>query len=342
MRPTIADKYMKQLFKPEDIERKVLLILKILHESQMPMGARVIARRMSEHDVQLSERTVRYHLKIMDERGLTQLVGRRDGRIITSQGLAEISDARVQDKIALSISRIDVLSFKTTFDVKKKRGLVPVNISFFPKEQFAQALKIMKLVFVKNLAISSRVAVAQAGKTLGDIVVPQGKVGLATICSIVINGVFLKYGIPIDSKFAGILQVKNSIPLRFVELIYYTGSSLDPSEIFIRGNMTSVKQVVAEGEGKILANFREIPALSRSLVDRVIDDLAKVGINGVLSIGNIGHPVCQTHVDMNKIGMILIGGLNPVAAACEEGLDVDNKAMSSVMEFEKMKDVSTL
>ena len=333
---------MKPLFKPEDIERKVLLILKILHESPEPLGARVISRRMAEHNVQLSERTVRYHLKLMDERGLTNLVGRRDGRIITEQGFAEISDARVQDKIGLSISRIDILSFKTTFDVKKKCGLVPVNISFFPQEQFARALKIMKPVFKKKLAVSSRVAVAEAGKMMGDIAVPDGKVGFATVCSIVINGVLLKHGIPIDSKFGGILQMRKGEILRFVELIHYAGSSLDPSEIFIRGKMTSVRDVVKNGEGKILANFREIPALSRALVNRVMDDFAAAGINGILSIGNTGHPVCQTHVDVNKIGMILIGGLNPVAAACEEGFPVDNKAMSTVMEYEKMRDVETL
>ncbi len=333
---------MKELFKPEDIERKAILILKILRESAEPLGARVIARRMSEASVNLSERAVRYHLKIMDERGLTRLVGRRDGRIITERGQNEISDARVQDKIGLSISRIDVLSFKTTFDLKKRRGLVPVNISFFPREQFDQALKIMKPVFQKKLAVSSRVAVAAAGKTLGDIVVPQGKIGLATICSIVINGVLLKHGIPIDSKFGGILQMRKGESLRFVELIHYAGSSLDPSEIFIRGKMTSVRQVVREGEGKILANFREIPALSRSLVEEIVADFTGVGINGVLTVGNIGDAVCQTSVDVNKIGMILVGGLNPVAAAYEEGFDVDNKAMSTVMEFQKLADIETL
>ncbi|MBP7341043.1 MAG: NrpR regulatory domain-containing protein [Smithellaceae bacterium] len=333
---------MKQLFKPEDIERKVLLILKILHESAEPVGARVIARKMAEQGVKLSERTVRYHLKLMDERGLTRLVGRRDGRIVTEQGLHEISDARVQDKIGLSIARIDVLSFKTTFDIKKKNGLVPVNISFFAKEQFPEALAIMKPVFQKKLAVCSRVAVAPAGKILGDIRVPPGKIGLATVCSIVINGVLLKHGIPIDSKFGGILQMRRGETLRFVELISYAGSSLDPSEIFIRGKMTSVRQVVREGEGKILANFREIPALSRGQVDRVIEDFAKCGIHGVLSIGNMGDSVCQTRVDVNKIGMILIGGLNPVAAVVEEGLEVDNKAMSTVMEYEKLRDIETL
>ena len=333
---------MKQLFKPEDVERKLILILKIMSESSEPMGARVIARKMYEQNVVLGERTVRYHLKLMDERGLTKLIGRRDGRVITSLGQDEINNARVQDKIGLSISRIDVLSFKTTFNLKKRRGLTPVNISFIPQDQFKEALVAMKPAFKKNLAVSSQVACAPAGKYLGDIVVPEGKVGLATICSILINGVLLKHGIPIDSRFGGILQVKNGEALRFVELIHYSGSSLDPSEIFIRGNMTSVGQVVEKGEGKILANFREIPAISRDLVEDITGQMAKAGINGVLSIGSAGNPVGQTSVDLNKVGMILIGGLNPIAKAYEDGFDVDNRAMSTVMEFDDLHSIEEL
>jgi repressor of nif and glnA expression len=333
---------MKQLFNPEDIERKVILILKILNENSESQGARVIARKMKERGVQLSERTVRYHLKLMDERGLTKLVGRRDGRTITNLGLDEINNARVRDKISLSISRIDVLSFKTTFDIKKRHGLVPVNISFFPKKQFCKALGIMKPVFKKKVAVSELVAVASEGVKLGDVIVPEGKIGLATVCSIVINGVLLKHGIPIDSKFGGILQIKNGEPLRFVELINYSGSSLDPSEIFIRGKMTSVKEMVKKGEGKILANFREIPAMSRPLVEKIIADFNKAGISGILSIGAAGTPVCQADVDINKVGLILVGGLNPVAAAYEEGFDVDNKAMSTVMEFEDLRSIEEI
>lgn len=333
---------MKQLFNPEDIERKVILILKILNDNSESQGARVIARKMKERGVQLSERTVRYHLKLMDEKGLTKLIGRRDGRIITSLGLDEINNARVRDKISLSISRIDVLSFKTTFDIKTRRGLVPVNISFFPQKQFSKALAVMKPVFKKKIAVSELVAVASAGKKLGEVTVPEGKIGLATVCSILINGVLLKHGIPIDSKFGGILQVKNGEPLRFVELINYSGSSLDPSEIFIRGKMTSVKEVVKRGEGKILANFREIPSLGRSLVENIMADFKNVGIGGALSIGTVGNSICQTDVDINKVGMILVGGLNPVAAAYEEGFDVDNKAMSTVMEYEDLRSIDEL
>jgi HTH-type transcriptional regulator, global nitrogen regulator NrpRI len=273
---------------------------------------------------------------------LTRLIGRRDGRIITNTGLDEIFNARVQDKIGLSISRIDVLSFKTSFNIKKKQGLVPVNISFFPKDQFKNALQSMKPVFRKKIAVCERKTVAPAGKKLGEIVAPEGKIGLASVCSILINAILLKQGIPIDSKFAGILQLRNDVPLRFVELIHYAGSSLDPSEIFIRGKITSAKQVAEKGDGKILANFREIPALSRTLVEDIIEELGQAGINGILSIGSTGDPLCQTDVDINKVGMLLVGGLNPIAAAHETGIDVDNRAMSTVMDYKDMHSIEEL
>jgi hypothetical protein len=103
--------------------------------------------------------------------------------------------------------------------------------------------------------------------------------------------------------------------------------------------MTSVTEVVKKGEGKILANFREIPALSKSLVENIMADFKKAGIGGALSIGNVGNPLCQVNVDISKVGMILVGGLNPVAAAAEQGIDVENRAMSTVMEYEALRHI---
>jgi repressor of nif and glnA expression len=120
-------------------------------------------------------------------------------------------------------------------------------------------------------------------------------------------------------------------------LIYYTGTSLDPSEAFIRGKMTSVGDSVRLGEGKILANFREVPAPSVSAVRELLGRLAEAGIDGVLSIGDVGEPVCQVPVDSSRVGLILMGGLNPVACAQEAGLETENKAMSTVMEFKDLQ-----
>jgi repressor of nif and glnA expression len=317
----------------EDIERKTLMILRALHEAQGAIGSRLIARRMQEMGSIASERAIRYHLKLMDERGLTRLIGQKDGRTITDRGIDELGKARVHDKVGLAISRIEILAYQTTFNPETKQGLLPVNLSFFRRATFPAVLKFMSPVFRAGFAVSNLVAVADEGERLGSIIVPEGKMGLATICSIIVNGVLLKNGIPMDSKFGGILQVKHRQPLRFSDLIYYSGSSLDPSEIFIRGKMTSVGQAVENGEGMILANFREIPAPCYPLTRNLLEKLQEAGINGVLKTGEVSEPVCQIPVDINKIGIILIGGLNPAAYVQELGMDVDNRGMSSVMDY---------
>jgi repressor of nif and glnA expression len=328
---------MNQIFNIEDIEKKILLILRILHESPEPVGARLISRRMQDHGVTLSERGVRYHLKLMDDRGLTRLIGRHDGRAITEQGIEEIGNARVHDKIGFAISRIEILAFRTSLILKKREGLLPVNVSFFPKKVFKKAIEMMKPAFEKGLHVSELVACADEGRRIGELTVPIGYIGFATVCSIVVNGILLKSGVPMDSRFGGILQLKDGKPLRFAEIINYSGSSLDPSEAFIRGRMTSVRQAAIQGEGKILANFREIPVPALKLVNELVGSLKNVGIEGVLAIGEIGEPICQIPVDMNRVGMILYGGLNPVACAYETGVEVENRAMSTVMEYQELQ-----
>ncbi|HVO65895.1 MAG TPA: NrpR regulatory domain-containing protein [Syntrophales bacterium] len=333
---------MKKFFDSEKIERKIVLILQILKDSGHSVGARHIARRMQDSGIILSERAVRYHLRLMDEKGLTRLVGKREGRVITDKGVDEVSDAMVQDKVGLAISRIEILAYRTTFDPICGSGLLPVNISLFRKEQFKDAMKGMKPVFEAGMAVSDLVAVARESEQLGNVTVPAGKVGLATVCSIVINGVLLKAGIPMDSKFAGILQLKDKKPIRFVELIYYSGSSLDPSETFIMAKMTSVRSVLKEGEGKILANFREIPALCINLVKELVAKLSKARIGGIFCIGEISKQVCEVHVDLNKVGLILKGGLNPIACAQEMGIQTENRGMATVMNFQDLRKFSEI
>jgi len=324
-----------------EVERKVITILKILSESPEPLGARVIAQRLHDYGVDLGERAVRYHLKIMDERGLTRLIG-RDGRLVTESGIEELKSALVSDKVGFVISKIELLAIQTTFDWEKRRGQVPVNISFFPKEQFTKALKAMRDAFEAGICVSDLVAVAHEGERLAGVTVPEGKIGFATVCSIIINGALLKAGIPMDSKFGGLLQIRNNKPFRFVELIEYAGSSLDPSEIFVTSRMTSVGEVARGGEGKVLANFREIPALCRPVAEEVISGLREAGLGGLLVMGDTSQSVGEVPVELNKIGIIILGGLNPVAAAVEAGIEVENHAMSALVEYQDLTRLKAL
>ena len=316
----------------QDVERKVINILRILSESPEPLGARVIAQHLREYGIELGERAVRYHLKILDEKGLTRLIG-RDGRLITSAGVEELRSALVSDKVGFVIGKIEQLVVKTTFDIDKRRGNVPVNVSIFPKDEFDGAKKEMKDAFKAGVCVSDLVAVAGEGERLAGVMIPEGKIGFATVCSIIVNGTLLKAGVPMDSKFGGLLQIKDHEPLRFVELIQYSGSSLDPSEIFITSRMTSVREVVDMGEGMVLANFREIPVICSPVAEKVFDGLRKARLGGVLVKGKVSQPVCEVAVELNKIGIVIQGGLNPVAAAVEAGIQVDNAAMSGVIEY---------
>lgn len=320
----------------QEVERKAISILSILRESSQPLGARLIARQLKAQGVELGERAVRYHLKLMDERGLTQLLGRRDGRVLTKRGLEETSNALVKDKVGFAISRIALLAFRTDFNPDTLTGSVPVNFSFFPKESFNKAIRAMKPAFAAGLCVSDMVGVVREGDRIGELVVPPQKVGLATVCSVVMNGTLLKLGVPMDAKFSGILQIRSHQPLRFVELIHYSGCSLDPSEIFIRAKMTSVSEVAKEGEGKILATYREIPALCKPLVEEIVAKLKKVGISPLLVMGDTSETVCEIPVELNRIGMILFNGLNPVAAAVEAGVEVENHGMSTIIEYNKL------
>lgn len=319
----------------QEVERKAIAILRILSQSDKPLGARVISHRLEGHGIHLTERAVRYHLKLMDERGFTEGMG-RDGRLITRLGREELESALVSDKVGFVASKIELLACRTDFDIDKRQGAVPVNISFFPERKFGKAVEAMKRVFQAGICVSELVAVARAGENLGTISVPRGKIGLATVCSVVIHGALLKAGIPIDYKFSGILQVKNRKPLRFVELIQYSGSSLDPAELYIASKMTSVGSAAKKGEGRILANFREMPAICQPLAEKVIAGLKEANLDGLLLTGEVGKSVCGVPVEQNKVGMILVGGLNPVAAAVESGIEAENHSMSTIMDYREL------
>ena len=319
----------------QEVERKVIAILRILSQSNEPLGARVISHHLKNHGVELTERAVRYHLKLMDERGFTESMG-RDGRLITLLGLEELESALVSDKVGFVASKTELLAYQTELDIDKRQGKVPVNISFFPEKQFKKAIEAMKRVFQAGICVSELVAVAHQGENLGRITIPQGKIGLATVCSVIINGALLKAAIPVEYKFGGILQIKNRKPLRFVELILYSGSSLDPAELYIASKMTSVGQAARKGEGRILANFREIPAMCQPAAEKVVARLREVNLDGLLMMGEVSKSLCGVPVELNKVGMILIGGLNPVAAVVESGIEVENRAMSTVMDYQEM------
>ncbi len=319
-----------------DAESKLIAILKVLSESSEPLGSITIARRLERDGIFLSERAVRYHLRIADERGYTR-PGGRDGRMITPEGRQEVKEALAPQHLGFVHEKLELLAYQTTFDPEKRTGQLSINTSIIDKDRFKKAVSAMKDAFKAGLCVSELVATAPEGEKLGSVVVPEGKIGFATVCGASINGVFLKAGVPTEFSFGGVLEIKNSQPRRFVAIINYAGTSIDPSEQFIRAKMTSVGQAARTGNGKILAAFRTIPAPAREAVEERLTALREAGIGGVYALGSTSEPLCQIPVSMNRIGFIQLGGLNPVAAAVEAGVDIENIAESGLIDFQQLR-----
>ena len=318
-----------------DTERKIIAILKVLNEATEPLGSITIARELERHGISLSERAVRYHLLITDERGYTQPLG-RDGRMLTPTGLEELKIALAPEHVGFVLEKLEMLAFRTTFDPIKKTGMVPINTSLVSKERFQETLTILRKVYGAGFGAGQLIGIAHEGEKLGSVVIPSGKTGIATVCSVVINGVLLKSGVPIESRFGGVMELRSPRPERFIAIIYYGGTSLDPSEQYIRARMTTALQAAETGNGRILANFREIPSPSRAQVSDIIEHLKEAGINAIYKLGNNSEPVCQIPVDLNHVGLVLIGGLNPLAAAVEAGIEIENAGESGLIEYSKL------
>ncbi len=310
-------------------------ILRVLDRQQNIMGSTELSRELLPHGIELSERTVRHYLKMLDENGLTFVQGKR-GRTITEKGRSELNNSFVSERVNFVISKMDSLSYLTDFNIDAMKGNIILNISFFPEKKLRDALRVMTEVFSSPYVMCNKIIMAKNGERIGDVVIPEGTIGLGTVCSITLNGIFLKTGIPVSSKYGGVIEIQEGIPKRFVSLISYEGSSLDPLEIFIRSRMTDVAGVIKQNSGKILASFREIPVVSVNEAENLSNKMVRKGIGGKIIFGKPNQPLLDIPVGADKVGMIVVGGLNPIAAAEESGIHTESMAMSTLFEYSKL------
>ncbi len=323
------------------IEKKRLAILRILKESDQPISSQRIVELLNEIGQDISERTVRFHLKDMDKDGLTEYIERR-GRRITGKGLTEVSRARVVDKVGFINSKIDYFSYKMSFDLTKKTGTVVINISFIPVEDMGKSIEILIHAFKNGFSMGNLIGLYLPGELAGQEVVSDGYVGIGTVCSFTLNGVFTGRGIPVHSLFGGLLEIDKGKPSRFVEIIKYDGTSIDPLEIFIKSGMTDATGAADSGKGKIGANFLEVPGTAREEILSIGEEMRLAGLGTFLTLGWPGHSVLQIPINWGRVGGIVTGGLNPIAVLEESGIKVISRAVSGLVEYESLIDVAEL
>ncbi len=319
-----------------------LAILKALRDFDGPAGAARITHRLIADGIDLQPRTIRLYLLQLDREGLTRFVGRRTGRELTDRGRHELAHANVIEKVGFVESKIETLSYRMTYRSDAAAGAIITNLALIHKDYLARALEYMKPVFARRLSMGSKLAIAREGQALGGFKVPHDMVALGTVCSVTVNGILLAERILVTSRFGGLLDLRDGKPVRFVELVEYRGTTLDPLEFFIKAGMTRVRECARTGSGIIGASFREIPSVSVDEVQRIGRSMEKNGLGGILAIGRPNQPLLDIPVTEGRTGMVVIGGLNPIAALHEAGAQVAIQSLAGLEDFRSFLPFQTL
>lgn len=319
----------------EKTGKKQLGILRLLQRADGPLSGSRLLDNLQAMGYEVSERTVRHYLQEMEGLGLVKDCG-KNGRMITELGKNELSCAGVFDKVGFLAAKIDQLTYQMTFDLQRKSGTVIVNVSLIDRVLLAGAVAQIVRVFEAGYALGTMLTVFRPGERTGMTVIPDNMVGIGTVCSITFNGVLLSQGIPSHSVFGGLLELRDREPARFVEIIKYDGTSLDPLEVFIRSGMTDCAGAARTGNGRIGVGFREVPSDSRAQVIALSRQLEEVGLGGFLMIGWPGQPLLEIPVTEGRAGAIVVGGLNPSAILEEVGIKVQSRALAGLVEFDAL------
>jgi HTH-type transcriptional regulator, global nitrogen regulator NrpRI len=240
------------------------------------------------------------------------------------------------ERIGFAANRIDNLTFLTSLDPVTGKGEVILNITCVPESRKEDLFNLLGIALNSAYAMSNRIVVRRTGETLGPLTVPERTVAIGTVCSITLNGILERAGVRVSSKFGGIVEIIDNVPTRFLSVISYEGSSVAPLEIFMASRMTDILGALQYGTGRILAGFREIPETSIEGAKRAVRKLEKTGLRGNVLFGNPGEPLLGVPVAPHKAGMVVLGGLNPIAALVEAGIAEETLTMASLYEYSDM------
>lgn len=308
-------------------ERKYIEILRILKEHKDPTGAKRLSEMMAERGFVLSDRAVQYYLSYLDSMGFTEKIGNQ-GRILTPLGLSETDNALVDDRIGFIISKLERLAYRSTFDPLTSSGDVAYNLSIVREESAEQVKAAFDEVIKSGCGFFNSYRIIDH-----DPRVPQGSVGFITLCSISMDGVFQRNGIPVRMAFGGRLEIENELPMRFKDLIGYRGTTIDPLELFISAGLTSISSYAKSKTGIVLANVREVPSAAKARVEETIRLMNKCGFIFPVMMGN---QVLNLPNNPYRLSIVAYSGLNYIGNTVENNIAIKTEIGAGNIQFSKV------
>jgi repressor of nif and glnA expression len=312
-------------------ERKYIEILRILKEHQDPIGAKRLSELMAERGFVLSDRAVQYYLSYLDTMGFTEKIGNQ-GRILTRAGLDETDNALVDDRIGFIISKLERLAYRSTFDPSTSTGEVAYNLSIVPLESFESVKSAFDDVVRVGCGFFNSYRIIDR-----DPRVPSGSVGFITICSITMDGVFQRNGIPVKMAYGGRLEIDQGIPRQFKDLIGYRGTTIDPLELFISSGLTSISGYTRTNTGIALANVREVPCSAKKEVEEMI---RLMNVCGFVFPVTMGNQVFNLPLNPYRLSIVAFSGLNFIGNTVERGIEITTEIGAGNIQFSKVMEIN--
>ena len=308
-------------------ERKYIEILRILKEYKDPVGAKRLSEMMAERGFVLSDRAVQYYLSYLDAMGFTEKIGNQ-GRILTPLGLGETENALVDDRIGFIISKLERLAYRSTFDPATSTGDVAYNLSIVRQESADRVKDAFDDVVKSGCGFFNSYRMIDH-----DPRIPQGSVGFITLCSISMDGVFQRNGIPVRMAFGGRLEIEQGLPKRFKDLIGYRGTTIDPLELFISAGLTSISGYTKSKTGIVLANVREVPASAKKQVEETI---RLMNACGFIFPVMMGHQVLNLTNNPFRLSIVAFSGLNYIGNSVENDIEIKTEIGAGNIPFSKV------
>lgn len=310
-------------------ERKYVEILRILKEHQDPVGAKRLSELMAERGFVMSDRAVQYYLSYLDEMGFTQKIGNY-GRVLTENGISETERALVGGRIGFIISKLERLAFRSTFNPETGTGEVGYNLTRVPEPMLEGVIASFEQVKRSGLGFFNGYRIIDK-----DPRIPKGTVGIMSVCSITMDGVYQRLGVPVRMAFGGRLSLKKNSPESFLDVIAYSGTTVDPLQIFISAGLTSVQNIIRSGNGIALANVREVPAMAEPLIKEVSDSMVKCGFNPPV---RVGRELLNLQPDPSRISIVSFSGMNYIGNSYELGYKLETEIGAGNIAFSKICD----
>ena len=87
------------------MERTVYTILSLLEKEHVALSSAELARRLQTKGIDLSERTVRYYLRLLETKGYA-IAEKKRGRQLTEAGRQELTQGFLSERVGFAINRI--------------------------------------------------------------------------------------------------------------------------------------------------------------------------------------------------------------------------------------------